>query len=115
MPETISLAKQIVAILEDKLGEDILLLDLRGHSDFTDYFILVTGTSDRMLQSLASTVAEKIKSETGLHAISEGRPDSGWIILDYGYIVVHVLSAEKRDFYDLEELWSKAKTVLRLQ
>lgn len=105
----------MVTILEDKLGEDILLLDLRGFADFTDYFILVTGTSERMLQSLADSVAEKIKLETGLNAISEGKPDSGWIVLDYGYIVVHVLSTEKRDYYDLEELWSKAKTVLRLQ
>ncbi len=115
MPETLTLAKQMVTILEDKLGEDILLLDLRGHSDFTDYFILVTGTSERMLQSLADSVSEKIKTQTGLDSIAEGKPDSGWIVLDYGYIVVHVLSSEKRDYYDLEELWSRAKTVLRLQ
>ena len=115
MPETLALAKQMVTILEDKLGEDILLLDLRGFSDFTDYFVMVTGTSERMLQSLADSVEEKIKEATGLNAIAEGKPDSGWIVLDYGYIVVHVLSSEKRDFYDLEELWSRAKTVLRLQ
>lgn len=115
MPEIITLARQMVTMLEDKLGEDILLLDLRGISDFTDYFILVSGTSERMLQSLADTVSEKIKQETGLIAIEEGKPDSGWIVLDYGYIVVHVLSSEKRDYYQLEELWSKGKTILRLQ
>lgn len=115
MPETLLLARQMVKILEDKLGEDILLLDLRGYSDFTDYFILVTGTSERMLQSLADSVSEKIKEETGLNAIEEGKPDSGWIVLDYGYIVVHVLSSEKRNYYQLEELWSRGKTVLRLQ
>ncbi len=115
MRDTLDLARQMVKILEDKLGEDILLLDLRGLSDFTDFFILVTGTSERMLQSLASSVSEKIKAETGLIAVEEGEPDSGWIVLDYGYIVVHVFSSEKRDYYQLEELWSKAKTLLRLQ
>jgi ribosome-associated protein len=115
MPEKITLARQMVSILEDKLGEDILLLDLHGIADFTDYFVLVTGTSDRMLQSLADTVSEKIKEATGLIAIEEGKPDSGWVVLDYGYIVVHVLSSEKRDYYQLEELWNKGKTVLRLQ
>ena len=115
MRDTLDLARQMVKILEDNLGEDILLLDLRGLSDFTDFFILVTGTSERMLQSLASSVSEKIKAETGLIAVEEGEPDSGWIVLDYGYIVVHVFSSEKRDYYQLEELWSKAKTLLRLQ
>ncbi|MFZ3070091.1 MAG: ribosome silencing factor [Anaerolineaceae bacterium] len=102
-------------ILEDKLAEDILLLDLRGVSDFTDFFVLASGTSDRMLASLSGGIYERIKEETSDVGILEGRPDSGWIVLDYGSVVVHLLSPEKRDYYQLEDLWKKGKVILHLQ
>ncbi|MEA4811731.1 MAG: ribosome silencing factor [Anaerolineaceae bacterium] len=113
--EPLELARKIVAILEDKIAEDILLLDLKGVSDFTDYFILANGTSERMLTSLSKAVDESVKEETGLNPVFEGQPNSGWVILDYGYVVVHLLSPERRDYYQLEELWQKAKVLLRLK
>lgn len=68
-----------------------------------------------MLQSLADYVREIIKPETGLSPVVESSSQSGWIVLDYGYVVVHLLSPEMRDYYDLEGLWQKAKIVLSVQ
>lgn len=68
-----------------------------------------------MLQSLADYVREIIKPETGLIPVVESSGQSGWIVLDYGYVVVHLLSPEMRDYYDLEGLWQKAKIVLSVQ
>ncbi len=113
--EPILLARKIVSTLEDKIAEDILLLDLRGVSDVADYFILANGTSERMLTSLSEAVDESIKKDTGIDPILEGQPNSGWLIMDYAYVVVHLLSPERREYYNLEELWHKAKVVLRLK
>jgi ribosome-associated protein len=68
-----------------------------------------------MLQSLADYVHEIIKPETGLNPVVESSGQSGWIVLDYGYVVVHLLSPEMREYYDLEGLWNNGKTVLSVQ
>jgi len=97
------------------LAENILLLDLKGISDFTESFVIANGTSERMLEGLAGYVQEGIKAETGLIPVIESSGQSGWIVLDYGYVVVHLLSPEMREYYDLEGLWHKAKVVLSVQ
>lgn len=91
------------------------MLDLTGISDFTDFFIIANGTSERMLESLASYVRESIKTETELNPVIESSGQSGWIVMDYGYVVVHLLSPELREYYDLEGLWHKARIVLSVQ
>jgi ribosome-associated protein len=68
-----------------------------------------------MLTSLSKAVDETIKQDTGIDPVQEGQPSSGWLILDYAYVVVHLLSPERREYYQLEELWQKAKVVLRLK
>ena len=77
--------------------------------------MIANGTSERMLESLAQYVREIIKLETGLNPVIESGGQSGWIVLDYGYVVVHLLSPEMREYYDLEGLWNKAKVVLSVQ
>ena len=77
--------------------------------------MIANGTSERMLESLAEYVREYIKIETGLNPIIESSGQSGWIVMDYGYVVVHLLSPEMREYYDLEGLWHKAKVVLSVQ
>lgn len=101
--------------MEDKLAEDILLLDLRGVCDFTEFFVLATGSSDRMLASLAENTEVKGKAEGLGNPYIEGLPQSGWMVLDYGSVVVHLFSPEKRDYYQLEELWKAGKFILRLK
>ena len=109
------LAHTIVNALEDKKGENIILLDLRGIVSFTDYFIIVTSTSNRMLNALADGVLEKTRLEHKRKGRLEGTPDAGWMILDYGDIVVHLFDSDLRRYYKLEELWDEGKVVLRIQ
>ena len=92
-----------------------MLLELKGISDFTDYFVIANGSSERMLGSLAKSVDEGIKQAHGLDPKIEGQPESGWLLLDYAYVVVHLLSPERREYYQLEVLWNKGKVILRLQ
>ncbi len=109
------LARSVVSTLEDKKGEDILLLDIQNISSFADYFVLCNGTSDRMLESLADAILETAKKEHGVKAAVEGEPVDGWLVVDLGDVVVHLFSPEQRDYYDLERLWDQAKVLLRLQ
>jgi ribosome-associated protein len=101
--------------LEDKKGEDILLLDIRELTDFTDYFVICSGTSDRMLKALADGVLERVRTVHGLKGHIEGLPQEGWLLIDYVDVVVHLFSPDRRDYYRLEELWGKGKILLRLQ
>lgn len=109
------MARFIVHVLEEKLGEDIVLLDIHDISDFTDYFVICSGTSDRMLNALADAVDEAVRGRYQLKPRFEGEPREGWILADYGEIVLHLFSPNRRDYYRLEELWSKGKVLLHLQ
>ncbi|MBM3153499.1 MAG: ribosome silencing factor [Chloroflexi bacterium] len=105
----------MVNALEEKKGEDILLLDIQEYASFTSYFVLCTGTSDRMLDALADGVTDAVRTQHQVKPRREGKPDGGWLALDYGSIVVHILSPDRRKYYRLEELWNKGKILVRLQ
>ncbi|NMB86928.1 MAG: ribosome silencing factor [Chloroflexi bacterium] len=105
----------MVTTLEDKKGEDILLLDIHEVTYFADYFILCNGTSDRMLSSLAQAVVEAAKSNHKLRGTVQGQPQDGWIVVDLGDIVVHLFSPDQRDYYRLEQLWESGRVLLRVQ
>ncbi|MCJ7733296.1 MAG: ribosome silencing factor [Anaerolineales bacterium] len=90
-------------------------MDIHENSILADFFIICSGTSARMVKGLMSDVEDEVKKKFGLNARLEGEPDSGWMLADYGFVIVHIFSPDRRDYYSLEELWSEAKTVLRLQ
>ncbi len=114
--EPLDLARSLVAALEDKKAEDILLLDLRGQSIFTDYFVICTGTSERQLGALAEAVAETARKAHRLKAPrTEGHAAGGWLLMDFGSVIVHAFSAAQRRRYKLEELWQEGKIVVRIQ
>jgi ribosome-associated protein len=100
--------------LENKKGEDIVVIDIKGIASFTDYFVIASGTSKRMLQSLSGTLGREIKTQHHKTTQPQGTADSGWIVLDYGDVVVHLFSPEQRDYYRLEDLWSEGNVILRL-
>ena len=112
---TLDIARSIVNSLEEKKAEDILLLDIHEIASFTDYFVICTGTSNRMLDSLAKGVLESTKKELGINGREEGQSQEGWLLVDFGDVVVHIFSPEQRDYYRLEQLWERGKTLLRLQ
>ena len=94
----------------DELGADVL--DLRGISTFTDYFVICSATSEPQLKAISSSIREQIRERFARKPISEdGYPASQWIILDYGDVIVHLFQGEKRDFYCLESLWSDARRI----
>ncbi len=102
-------------ILSDKQAEDILLLDIRKVASFADYFVIANGTSNRQIQSLIEFVGEGLKTDGVRLTAREGEPDSGWVLLDYGDVIVHLFSPEERSYYDLEGLWHRAAPVVRIQ
>ncbi|MFN7035394.1 MAG: ribosome silencing factor [Bellilinea sp.] len=101
--------------LEDKKGENILLMDIQDIATFTDYFILCSGSSERMIESLADAVLENVKKEFQMIGKKEGYAQGGWVLVDLGDVIVHLFSPEQREYYRLEELWSQGKILLRLQ
>jgi ribosome-associated protein len=101
--------------LEDKKGEDIVVLDIHELADFAEYFVICSGTSDRMLQALADEIKEQIGKTQQLRGRVEGKPQDGWVLVDFGDVIVHLLSPDRRDYYRLEDLWVQGKILLRLQ
>lgn len=101
--------------MEEKKGEDILLLDIKDISSFTDYFVICNGTSDRMLDALADSVLNGIRKQQKKKGRKEGEARDGWLIVDYGDVVVHLFSPDQRAYYRLEELWGEGKVLVKLQ
>jgi ribosome-associated protein len=100
----------IVDALDDKRAKDIAVLDLSGVSDSLDWFVLATGESSLQLQALEQAVLERLKLQGRRPRGVEG-PSQRWLLIDYGDLVVHLMSPEARDFYDLEGLWADAERV----
>jgi ribosome-associated protein len=113
--EPLALAHALAEALAEKKGEDILVLDLIGVCSFADYFVLATGISERTLTALADDLLRKFKgvARTG-RSPTEGNAPSGWILLDFGSVVVHLLSPAQRKYYKLEELWREGRIVVRI-
>jgi ribosome-associated protein len=113
--EANELAHKIVEIAEDRKAEDIVLLDIQKLSIIADYFVICTGTSDRHVKAIAHELDEKL-GEVGVNTVHvEGMVDAKWVLMDYGYVLVHIFDHETRDFYKLEQLWSGAAPVLVVQ
>jgi ribosome-associated protein len=112
----LELAHLLVDSLLEKKGNDILLLDIREHAAFADYFLICSGDSDRQIKALADNVAQDAKKDGEARAkVLEGDAADGWVLIDFGDLVVHLFSPEKRAYYNLETLWDDAHVVLRLQ
>jgi ribosome-associated protein len=114
--EALSLARRIVDLAADKLASEIVLLDIRGVSLIADYFVISTAGSERQATAILKDLSDKLLDEFGRKPLhTEGKPDSGWVLLDYGDVIVHVFSPTQRSFYNLEQLWAAATPIVRLQ
>lgn len=105
-PEPGAIAEIVLAAIDELKGVDVRTLDVRDQTSITDTIVVVSGTSQRHLKSLADRVLERSR-EAGFKPLGiEGERGADWYLVDLGDVVVHVMSREKRDFYNLEKLWS---------
>ena len=111
----LELARRIVELAEDKKAADIALLELTPLTSLADYFVICSGGSERQLDAIADGIIEGMRDEKIRPIGREGTASSHWVLVDFGFVVVHVFTPPERDYYSLEKHWSEAKTVLRVQ
>jgi len=93
----------------------VLLLDIRNVASFADYFVIASGQTARQMRAIIDSI-EEVAEQDGVKPLGiEGEPDSGWVLMDYGDVIVHIFAPEERAYYDLEGLWHTATPVVRIQ
>jgi ribosome-associated protein len=105
-------AIEAARILEEHKGEETVVLDVGGLSSVTDYFVISTARSSAHVAGLLRALTQLFHAR-GIHPLHgyKGRPETGWLLLDCGDFIIHVMAREQREFYDLERLWFKAERV----
>lgn len=105
LPKGVKIA---VKVSLDKKGEDILVLDLSEKSSFTDIFVILHGNSPRQNLAIYENIELELKKANILPLSREGLENAGWILMDYGYFIIHIFSEKEREYYSLENLWIDA-------
>lgn len=109
------LALRIADLISDTPAANTLVLDIHHISPVADCFVICSGENERQLRAISRDVLEKM-TEAGIRPERiEGNPVSGWILLDYGEVIVHIFDVDQRSFYRLEDLWAEAQTLLAIQ
>jgi len=104
----LGIARKARRALEEKKGQDVVLLDVRGLSEITDYIVIVAGSSPPHLKALSEEVLHVLK-ESGVRCYRKsGIPEAGWLVIDYIDAVIHIFSSESRRYYAIEALWAQA-------
>ena len=109
------LARASVDIASNKKASDIVLLDIREVTTIADYFVICSGNNTRQIQTIADTIDEELDKQGAQLVHREGNADTGWILLDFGDVIIHIFGSKEREYYRLERLWSEAKTVVYIQ
>jgi ribosome-associated protein len=113
--EPTEIARLATDAAAEKQAIDIVLLDVRASCSFADYFLICSGDSERQISAIWEAVLDELKLRDIMALHKEGTADSGWLLADYGSVVIHVFGPEEREFYGLEQLWADAVPVLRIQ
>lgn len=106
--EPADLAQRIVDLLSDHQAEDVVLLDISQIAPFTDYFVIASAQNARHLAALIDIFDNDLAREGVKSLRKEGEPDSGWVLIDFGAVIVHIFTPEDRAYYNLEALWGRA-------
>ncbi|MCO5185851.1 MAG: ribosome silencing factor [Anaerolineae bacterium] len=113
--EGLEFANFLIDTLLDKQADDIALLDVRQQAVFADYFLISSAGNERQIKALVQSVDEESKRDAGrLRKAIEGTPEGGWILIDFGDVIVHLFAPEQRTYYALEELWKDARLIVRM-
>jgi ribosome-associated protein len=111
-----ALALQIADIIAEGPARDTLVLDIHGLTTISDFFVITSGENERQLRAIARDVRDELdKIGVRPNRADEGSTASGWLLLDYGNVIIHILDVDQRSFYRLEELWSDAPTLLAIE
>jgi ribosome-associated protein len=113
--ESLVKARRAVELAVDKQATDIALLDIRHLSALADYFVLCSASSERQIRAVFESVDETLGKEGVRLLRRDGSPESGWVLLDFGDLIVHVFSPEQRAYYRLDQLWKDATPIIRIQ
>lgn len=105
------LAHHVAKAAFDKKAFDILILDLRGVTSFTDYFVICSGSSDRQVKAIGDAICAALKAKGRIPLSKEGEKEGIWVLVDFGDVVAHVFHQHERDYYQIERLWSDAPRV----
>ena len=108
--QTKELLKMVESVLDERKGQNITTLDVIGKTSVTDYMVLATSTSERHAKALSDYVVEKVKANGFMPLGVEGQQGSDWVLVDLGDVILHVMTAQAREFYQLEKLWSFDRT-----
>ena len=111
MKQAKDFAKIAYEALSDKKGEDIKIIDISEISVLADYFIIANGTNDSQVSALVENVEEELEKAGCTLKQQEGYGKGGWVLMDFGDLIIHVFDKENRLFYDLERIWRDGKTV----
>jgi ribosome-associated protein len=110
------MARLMLDLIADKKGENIVLMDLRDISLIADYFIIGSAGSERQLNAITDYIRDEVKQRHQLYPWRiEGRGEHGWVLMDYGDVVIHLFAPEVRSYYDLEGLWADANVLVHVQ
>ena len=113
--ESSEIARLALDVASDKQAYDVVMLDIREVSDFTDFFVILTGNSSRHLSSLIDDIETALESRGAVLHHTEGSSDSGWVLMDFGDLIVHLFRDQERDYYDIEDAWPRGTEVIRIQ
>ncbi|HEV2582829.1 MAG TPA: ribosome silencing factor [Ktedonobacteraceae bacterium] len=115
LSDPVQLARAAADIAYDKKASDILVLDIKDISSFADYFVICSGNNTRQITAIADALDEELDKQGARVLHREGTSESGWLLLDFGDVIVHIFGLKEREYYRLEHLWNEAKTVVYLQ
>lgn len=115
VPSGRDLALRIADILADTPATNIVVLDISDVSSFADYFLICSGDNERQLRAIQSAITEGVGHAGREVRRVEGNAESGWLVVDFADVIVHIFDAEEREYYRLEQLWEEAPVVLSIQ
>lgn len=104
----------IVDVASEKQAEDIVMIDISEVSSLANYFVILSGGTSGQIRALRDEMVKNLKQEGVLLARSEGLPESGWVILDFGDVVTHIFGPDQRTFYGFDRFWAEANQVVRI-
>lgn len=114
--DSVELAHLALDIIAEKMGVNTVMLDIRPVSLLGDFFVVSSGETERQIQAIVEGIRLQVKKDLQTLPLRiEGTASSGWVLMDYGGVIVHIFSPAMRDYYQLEALWSDAPVVVKMQ